>query len=102
MNDKSALLLPNVDLNNDTIPASTQSLFDHAITQLIINPASFFYDSSKSFPDAKHSESLMEDSYSEGPPSSPSLCRAQKTLPRVQDSPTEDSELKEEESVVPI
>ncbi len=35
MNDKSALLLPNVDLNNDIIPASTQSLFDHAVTRLI-------------------------------------------------------------------
>ncbi len=81
MNDKSALLLPNVDLNNDIILASTQSLFDYTITQLITNPALFFYDSSKSFSNTKYSESPIEDSYSEGPPSSPSLRRARKTLP---------------------
>ena len=81
MNDKSALLLPNVDLNNNTILASTQSLFDYTITRLITNLASFFYDSFKSFPNTEHSESLIEDSYSKGPPSSPSLYRAQKTLP---------------------
>ncbi len=81
MNDKSALLLPNVDLNNNIILVSTQSLFDYAITRLITNPALFFYDSSKSFLNTKYSESLIEDSYSKGLPSSPSLYRAQKTLP---------------------